>query len=143
MAKERAKTIRGRASLQTPLPYLRLRQLLHTTNKNTITITKNFICLNRVVKIVSSVFTSLLVILPLSLYMYIVRAIVSVCVLQRSLIFSFTTNTLFFTYFVFNVVLREIKKTPLLLRGVATQRIKVAVLKLNLNNVDNPLFYIF
>ena len=101
--KRKGKNNKGRASLQPPLPYLRLRQLLHTTNKNTITITKtkNFICLNRVVKIVSSVFTSLLVILPLSLYMYIVRAIVSVCVLQRSLIFSFTTNTLFFTYFVF------------------------------------------
>lgn len=48
--------------------------------------------------------------------------------------------------FVFVVILRDIKtkKTPLnKKRGVATQRIKVAVLKLNLNNVDNPLFYIF
>ena len=48
--------------------------------------------------------------------------------------------------FIFEVILRDIKKTkkhPLIKRGVATQRIKVAVLKLILNNVDTPLFYIF
>ena len=79
--KRKGKNNKGACITQPPLPYLRLRQLLHTTNKNTITIikTKNVICLNRVVKIVASVFTSLLVIL------HVCRSRYRVCVCPPTL----------------------------------------------------------
>lgn len=47
--------------------------------------------------------------------------------------------------FVFVVILHDIKikKHPLIKKGCCYPKDKVAVLKLILNNVDTPLFYIF